>query len=216
MSFGTITGPSSTAQPQALAAVNYFVAIDQLSAHNAPQAHEETVISQPSAFDSAFIPYLPYVPYVLSAILFLVVFSFIVVNKVKNVSNIISVLFLAIIVGGIPSILSYVQHGSRQSVNAGPEEVPRVVAVQRFSVDSVRVTWRTDAKEIGVVKLGEAPFQDQTARVYVSDNQQSIQSHTTDITGLKNNVSYEFEILSGHTWYDNGGSYIKFTFKNSP
>ena len=213
MSFGTIRNHNPTAEPQALAATNYFVAINQLSAHNAPQTQAETAASQPSSFEIMLWPYLPYAPYALSAFLFLVVFSFMIMTKVRSIGNVISALFLAILAGGIPSILNYVQVGSRQSVNAGPEEVPRMVTVQKASSDSVEITWHTDANEIGVVKLGPSPFVDQTAQVYVANNQQSIQSHDAVVSGLTNNGSYEFEILSGHTWYDNGGKCIEFTFR---
>jgi len=213
MLISTLHSISPTAEPQALAATTYFVAINQLSAHNAPETAAETAASQPSAFETWVGPYLPYAPYALSAFLFLVVFSFMIMSKVKSIGNIISALLLAIMAGGIPSILTYVQQGSRQSVNAGPEEVPREVRVQKNSPDSIQVTWHTDANEIGVVKLSPSPFADQTARVYVADNQQSIQSHDAVVSGLKNNGSYEFEILSGHTWYDNGGKYIDFTFR---
>jgi len=216
MSFSTIQNANPTAEPQALAATNYFVAINQLSAHNAPETQAETAVSQPTSLETMLWPYLPYAPYALSAFLFLVVFSFMIMTKVRSIGNIVSALFLAILAGGIPSILNYVQVGSRQSVNAGPEEVPREVRVQKASTDSVAITWHTDANEIGVVKLSPSPFEGQTAQVYVPDNQQSIQSHDAIVSGLANNGSYEFEILSGHTWYDNGGSYIKFTFAKSP
>lgn len=194
-------------------AENYFVTINQLTAHNTVSAHDETAqpIQQPSIFQS-LEPLLPYSPFIVFIFLFIAAFYIQVVNRVRNLKNVTAALVLAIMLASIPTVLTYVGQGSRQTASAGPDEIPREVRVQADTSTAVLISWRTDAKHIGVVKLGPAPFSQKTALVYMTTNdQEEVQMHTIRVDRLKKGTSYEFEILSGTTWYDNAGKYIQFT-----
>ena len=213
-SFDSITTRAPTQEPIASAA-NYFVAINELTAHNAAVTNEETVQpTQQSPLFHSLEPYLPYTPFVLVALLFVIALGIQVINHAKNLKNVSAAFVLALLVAGIPMVLNYVGQGSRQTANAGPDEVPREVRVQPNTSSSVLISWITDAKHIGVVKLGPVPFGEKTAFVYLADNHmEEVQMHTIRVDRLKTGTTYEFEILSGTTWYDNAGNYIQFNFK---
>lgn len=201
----------TTTQPARIA-VKYFVQIQELTAHNTVSASENVVETpRQSSWVTMVEPYAMYAPFVLSGLLFIIAFGMFFMNRVHNWKNVMTAFILALMIAGIPTILTYVGQGSRQTVKAGPEEVPRNVRVAPASPTSVRISWETDAARIGVVRLSKTPFSSQTARVYIADNQTSVRAHSVEIDRLVKHESYEFEILSGTTWYDNGGNYIQFT-----
>jgi len=212
-SFRTISTTAPTQAPLA-SAVNYFVTVSELTAHNTVSAHEEKVQPVPqSPIFHSLEPFFPYAPFVLIALLFVVAFGIQVVNRARNLKNVTTALVLALIVASIPMVLTYISHGSPQTTNAGPDEIPCEVRVKPDTISSVVISWRTDAKHVGVVRFGAAPLAAKTPRVYLANNREEVQIHTVSIGGLKKATTYEFEILSGTTWYDNGGKYIQFTFR---
>lgn len=193
-------------------AAKHFVQIQELTAHNAVSAHEETVEVSTSPLTQSLEPFVGYTPFILFALLFFVAFGMLVVNRAKTLANMTTAFVLAFMAASIPSVLTYVGQGSRQEVRAGPEETPRNVQVLAGSTNSVIVSWETDAERSGLVRLGKAPFTIDSSRAYIANDQLKVRMHSVEIQGLKKNETYEFEILSGSTWYDNGGTYIQFTF----
>ncbi len=189
----------------AYVAANYFVTVSELTAHNTASAHEEVVQLSP------LTPFVPYAPFVISGLLFVIAFGMFFVNRVHNWKNMTTAFVLALMIAGIPAVLTYVGQGTRQTTNAGPEEIPRNIRVAPAGPTSVRILWETDATRVGAVRFSPAPFSSQTARVYLADNQEAVRTHSVQIDVLKRYASYEFEILSGTTWYDNGDKYIRFT-----
>jgi hypothetical protein len=196
-----------------MTASNYYVAINELSAHTTVSTQQNSV--QPVAQSSllhTLSPYLPYLPFVLFAVLFMGAFYIQVVNRVKNLKNVTTSLAIALMLASIPSVLTYISQGGGQTAHAGPDEIPRELRVAKASPTSVFITWKTDAKHIGVVKLGPSPFSDQTSFVYLADNHtEEVQMHSIRVDRLKPGTPYEFKILSGSTWYDNAGKYVQFT-----
>lgn len=190
--------------------VNYFLTIKQLTAHNTASAREQVGAPSPSPLASTLMPFVPYAPFVLSALLFIVAFGILVVNRAKNLKNITIAILIAFISASIPTMISYVGQGSRQTANAGPEEIPRNVKVVPVSPTSVLISWNTDAARVGAVRFSTSPLTSQSARLYLADNQEAVRIHSVQIDSLASQ-SYEFEILSGTTWYDNGGKYLQFT-----
>lgn len=214
MSFGTINSPTARPTSPALAAANYFVTVNELTMHNPAQVQAATVQSSSSAYVASITPFISYVPLILFILLFIIAFGIQVNNGIRNARQVITALFIAIFAGGIPMVLTYVQVGTRQEVNASPEEAPRFVHVERAGATAARITWQTEAARSSAMKLGQAPMTDKDSRIYVGDNQQAVQSHTVAVPGLSDHHTYEFEILSGHTWYDNGGTFIRFVFRS--
>lgn len=207
MSFGTLASPAP-----AQVAVKYFASVAELSAKTEGNTQTQTIQSQsPQLFD-AFDEYLPIAPFVIFGLLFVIAFGIQVANRVKIARSIVTAMTIALFAASIPATLTYLQQGSRQAVNAGPEEVPRNVLVSPGSSDSIVVSWETDAQAIGLVRLGKIPLTADTGRAYLAKDQQKTRTHTVEIKGMVNNQSYEFEIFSGNTWYDNNGAYITFTF----
>lgn len=191
-------------------ATNYFVTVQELTAHNTASA-KETVAPTPTQLETTLTPLLPYAPLVLFTLLFVVAFGLLVINRVKTLKNIGTALLLALVTASIPAIISYVGTGTRQTTNAGPDEIPREVRVRADTPTFVVISWHTDAKHTGVVRFGVAPLTTSTARVYIANDQTEVSDHSIRIGGLKPGKTYEFEILSGTTWYDNSGVPIKFT-----
>ena len=205
MSFGSIPTPA----PQV--AVNYFVAINQLSARSTNTSQEQIIQPTPSPLTNILMPMLPYAPLVLFILLFVAAFGLLVVTRVKNLKNMTTALVLALITASIPTVITYIGQGSRQTALAGPDEIPREVRVSPDSVAYAVISWHTDAKHTGVVRMGPAPLNVQTARIYIANDRTEVTDHSIRIGGLVKGKTYEFEILSGTTWYDNGGKYIQFT-----
>lgn len=201
----------TTAQP-AQVATNYFVQIQALTAHNTVSASERVVSApQQSSFVGMLQPYAMYAPFVISGLLFVIAFGMFFINRIHNWKNITTAFVLALMIAGIPAVLTYVGQGSRQAVKAGPEEIPRNVQVMPAGTTSVLISWQTDAARIGAVQLGKAPLSPVSSRLYLADNRQAVRVHSVQINALERGASYEFELLSGATWYDNGGKYIRFT-----
>jgi len=192
-------------------AVNYFFTIKQLTAHNTASAHEQIVTPSPSPIVDTLLPLAPYAPFVISGLLFVIAFGMFFMNRIHNWKNVTIAVIVALMIAGIPAILTYIGQGSRQTANAGPEEIPRNVRVAPVSPTSVLISWNTDAARVGAVRFGKVPLTSQAARIYVADNQKPANKHTVEINSLVSKQSYEFEILSGVTWYDNNGKYIRFT-----
>jgi hypothetical protein len=192
-------------------AANYFVTVSELTAHNTASAQKDVVVPSLSSMVNTFSPLIPYTPFILVALLFVVAFGILVSNRVRNFKNITTALVFALMVASIPTVITYISQGSRQTAKAGPDEIPRDVRVAADTPSSVLILWRTDATHTGVIRLGAAPLETQTACVYIADNRASVTDHSVRIGELKKGKTYEFEILSGTTWYDNKGSYIRFT-----
>lgn len=203
----------TTAQP-AQVATNYFVQIQALTAHNTVSASERVVgAPRQSSLVSMVEPYAMYAPFVISGLLFVIAFGMFFMDRVHNWKNIITAFVVALMIAGIPTVLTYVGQGSRQAVKAGPEETPRNVRVIPAGTTSVLISWQTDAARIGAVQMGKAPLTSTSSRLYLADNQKPVQVHSVQINSLERGASYEFELLSGATWYDNGGSFIRFTMQ---
>lgn len=193
-------------------ATNYFVSISELSAHNTASAAEVTPPPPVPSVAATLMPILPYAPFVLAALLFAIAFGLMLMDRVKNVKNVMAAFLIAMMVASTPMILNYVQQGGRQEVHAGTDEIPRVLNVRPAPQSSVDITWHTDAKHTGVVKFGASPLYPQNARVYVANDRTELTDHSIRIGGLKKGTVYKFEILSGTTWFDNNGQPIQFTY----
>jgi hypothetical protein len=213
----TVT-PKPSAKPTSmpLAAANYFVTVNQLSARNAPQTSEELAQTKTVVSTSSLAPYMPFASLALFILLFVAAFGIQVTNGVRNARHVITAFTIALFAASIPLILSYIQLGTGQTVRAGPEEIPRNVRVIQLSKNSSRISWNTDAPRIGVVRIGEVPMTEINSRIVVANERQSVQEHIVDVPGLMDGHRYEFEILSGHTWYDNNGRFIQFLFRSHP
>lgn len=211
-SFGSISTPAPANTSVAIA-TNYFVSINELSARTTASTQEEVVQPTPSMISQSLEPFFPYTPFILTAVLFIAAFGILIVNRTKSLKNLTTALLLALMTASIPTVISYIGTGSRQAVNAGPDEIPREVRVTPDTPSFVIISWKTDAKHTGVVRFGAAPLSNQTARVYIANDRTEVTDHSIRIGGLTKGKTYEFEILSGTTWYDNGGTYIQFTQK---
>lgn len=205
MSFGSITNPAP------IAAVNYFVTINQLSARN---TQDVATIQEgsPTQYPQWVDEMIPYTPFILFSALFIAAFGIQVVNRVKTVRSIITAFFIAIFAASIPATLTYIEQGSRQQVKAGPQEVPREIRVSPKSADSILIEWKTDAEHLGMVRIGTKPLTEETGRAYVADNKQKTRVHSVEVPKLIKGETYELEIYSGRAWYDDNGKYIQFTF----
>src|SRR3989344_1016938 len=212
MSFVITTPPTPMTTPHPLAAVNYYVTINQLSARNAPEAKEEIVAYPQVPFGDMLVPLIPYAPVFLFVLLFTVAFGMQVVNKIRRARHMMVAILIAFFAASIPTVLNYVQQGTRQEARAGPEEVPRQVRVAPQSPGSVVISWETDAPRVGVVRFGKKPLTNASGRVYIGNDQMSVRMHSVQIDTLTKKQPYQFEIMSGNTWYDNNGKYIEFTY----
>jgi hypothetical protein len=207
------TTPVPTQAPY-VSAANYFVTINELTAHNTGSIQEKTVQpTRQSPYLHSLEQYLPYTPVVLVAFLFIVAFGIQMINRLRTYKYVLSALVLVLMLASISVVLTYIGQVNQQITNAGPDEIPREVRVQKESLSSVLISWRTDANHIGVVKLGPAPLTEEHAFVYLASNHtEEVQIHEIRVERLKPGTTYEFEILSGKTWYDDGGKFIQFTF----
>ncbi len=204
MSFGSISSPVAT---------NYLLTINQLSARNAPVTAEEVQETKQLQQFSTISSLASFSPIIISIVLFVSTFIFLMMRQLKNFKNISMAVGIALFAACIPTVMNMSQGGVHQNVRAGPEEVPREIRVEKIDASAVQIRWLTDAVKIGSVRMRQKGQGETQYRVHVGDDQQAIKQHSVNITNLKKNQSYEFEILSGSTWYDNAGETLSFTFK---
>lgn len=192
-------------------AVNYFVSIDQLTAHNTVKAEESTRLPSQASTVATMGQFSPFMPFVLFGLLFCIALGIQLTNRFRDSKHILMSVLISFAVASIPAMLAYVGEGGRQQVTASPQEIPKHVVVQRRDATSVFVTWNTDAPTIGVIRLWGTPPVD-GGRLFVANKQAEAGEHTVLIDGLTGKNEYQFQILSGTTWYDNNGQNIRFTF----
>ncbi len=194
-------------------AVNYLVSVNQLSAQIAPNAIEEQIQVLPKPFSDIISPFLPYTPFLLFIILFIAAFSMQVMSAVKNSKNLIVTILLSLFAASIPTALSYIENGSRQNVNASPETTPRMVQVQPVGTNGVQISWTTDADTLSIVKFAKRPLTESNGYIHMAKNSTKEKIHSVTIEKLMKNQMYQFEILSGSSWYNNSGAPVEFVFK---
>ncbi len=194
-------------------AVNYLLTINQLSARNAPVTREETKETKQLSTFGEYSQYAVYVPFILSGLIFLGIFIFQMIQRVKNLKNISVALVIAMFAASIPTVLSMMQSNVQQSVKASPEEIPKELRVKSIPTDSAIISWTTGAVVMGSVRIREFTNEKTQPRVFVGDRQIAVSNHSVTVTGLKQNHQYELEILSGRIWYDDGGKLIQFIYK---
>jgi hypothetical protein len=209
--FGTISSPTPTSAQSSSIVENYFVQIDQLSAHNTVSAHEKVASSPRPLLSGPVGQLLPYTPFILFALLFVIAFGILVMNRAKTLRNMTTALLLAIMAASIPTVISYIGMGTQQAVKAGPEEIPRNVVVKSGGLSSVVISWTTDAARTGAVRFDKKPLSPATAITYIANAQATVHVHSVSVDHIVRGQTYEFEILSGTRWYDNNGAYIQFT-----
>lgn len=192
--------------------VSHLITVRELTEKVSAAPASET-IEQAQQLPSWLSEFFPYAPYVLSFALFVGVFGVMIMHRVKSFKNIALALLLALFAAGTPAILSYAQLGGGQVTHAGPREQPTDVTVQKISETEAQVNWQTQRTTLGLVRYSEAPFTGVGARMVFGNDQEEVSSHVAKLTALERGQTYELEILSGDTWYDNSGSPIRFVFE---
>lgn len=213
MQLATGIAPIKNQAPGSEVALNYLVTINQLSAHNAPNIVEEQVQVLPMPVSKMVSPILPYTPYILFIVLFVAAFSLQVMNVMRSSKNMIVTILLALFAASIPTALNYIENGSRQNVNASPEETPRMIQVQGAGPNSIRISWTTDAEKLSIVKMAKKPLTETNGYIYMGQGSTHVKQHSVTIEKLARNQAYQMEILSGSSWYDNAGVPVEFVFK---
>ncbi len=109
----------------------------------------------------------------------------------------------------VPLVFRSYQEHTQTVSQAGPDEIPRDVIVSQTGVTSAVVTWKTDAKKLGAVRLSLAPFNETSSRVIIGDSGKMTTSHTVNLVGLTSGTPYDLEVLSGVRWYEDNGRPLK-------
>ncbi len=201
-------------QTLAKAQIGYYQELIFLS----PKAEAATgQITKSAVTDTAPVPvlapYMMYLPFVVFFLLFIGVFAMQIVNKVKSARQIMMAFLFALVTAGTPFIVTMLNMGIVFQAKAGPDEIPRNIRIISQSPESLRVIWSTDAKKIGSVKVKDMSHTPYTERIIIGNFGEQVQDHLVNIDGVPRGASYEMEIFSGTTWYDNQGKPIQIQLK---
>ncbi len=149
-----------------------------------------------------------WLPLVIFILLFISASGILLSQKIKNWKKSAVLFLLAFFIAGIPFAISSIREGFSTTTKASPDETPRSVVVREFKQGSVVVSWETDKKGIGAVRYWPDTV---PSEAVVKIEHISTQKHTVVLTGLSAGASYELEIVSGKSWYDNHGVPVRFT-----
>jgi len=195
-------------------ASNYFVLIDELSARNVSQNSKTEVQASPVLpVNDPFFTFAPYGVAGIAIVLFIIAFGIQLNKSIHKSRQMMMAIIIAVFAACIPSVLTYVNQGTRQDTHAGPEYTPRNVRVVKIKPASIAIDWVTDVPVYTMIRLGPAPLGGALARLYRDTAEIKTTEHSVTVDGLKYAIPYEFEIYSGNIWYDNAGEYIQFTLK---
>lgn len=197
--------PRSAAQVVA----SYYATVSELTnAEKMNQTSQATQSEEPARETSL----LPLTPFVITAVLFLAVLVLWSIRKAKSTKLMVATLVLVLFAASIPSVLKYVQTGSRQQTNATLSPIPRNIVIAQASASSVSVSWTTEKVSIGAVRFAATPLSLYTTTIVVADGGKLVSTHNAILNKLQNGKTYGVEILSGTEWFNTNGDPVHFTF----
>ncbi|MFC1626593.1 fibronectin type III domain-containing protein [Patescibacteria group bacterium] len=176
-------------------------------------AAQETIESMPEEVSvyPEFSSFAVFAPFFLFFGIFIGAFGMLFMSRTRNFKNVFTSAVIALFAATIPTLMTVMNdQNSLYVTKAGPDETPRNVRVVHQSPTSALVLWETDAKHIGAVKLSPVPFNDDTTSIINGDFGKTVTHHTVTLDNLKHGTAYDFVILSGSQWFDNGGAPLQF------
>ncbi len=160
-----------------------------------------------------FSDYTIYGPIFLFFAIFFLLFVILIVNRTRNLRRIFTSLIIAIVGASIPAALSVISNrSSLTQTKAGPDDIPRNVAVAELHHGKVAISWQTGAPRSGAVRISESPLRIANSRIFVSENGTIRTDHRVVVGELAKGKQYDFMILSGTEWYGLGNAPVTFTY----
>lgn len=151
-------------------------------------------------------------PIIIFILLFIAAFGIQIVGRILNRKQIISALVIALMFASIPTVLNSLQNGVRFIQYASPDEIPKNVKVKQSGVNSVLISWQTDAEKIGGVRIAPNPYSREKQKFYIADYGKIQKIHQVEIGRLDKGL-YMFEIFSGTSWFNIDGNFLQFEIK---
>ncbi len=186
---------------------DYYLNIMALTPKEQVQAQATDQASQIPSVASYFV----WAPMAVFIMLFIAVFGLMIAGKVMTFKRTVSAMMLALVLAAIPYITGQINTGFSTSTKAGPEEFPKNVEIKRLTPSSATVVWMTDVALTGAVRYGATPLDELMTKVLIADSGQKTTIHTVELSGLVPGKTYDLEIFSGKTWYNNSGTNLQFT-----
>lgn len=200
-----------TAADTASDAGNYYLNVFALS----PKVGEEYPEQQTESeipLSPTLSPLVVYAPFFLFFALFTGAFGIQLLTRAWNLRHTMTAFVIALFAASIPFVLTSVRDGVGTQTKAGPDDIPRRVRVIEGTKDNVLVVWQTGGERVGAVRYGPAPLDEKTSSLVIGDLGNTVEIHTVKLEPLKTRQSYEFEIFSGTSWYDDNGKPLQFRF----
>jgi hypothetical protein len=155
-------------------------------------------------------PLVVYAPFFLFFALFIGAFGIQVITRSWNMRRTVMAFIIALFAASVPFVLTSVRDGVGVGAKAGPDDIPRNVRVVKGTDESALVVWQTGGARVGAVRFGPAPIDEKTRDIAIGDLGNIVTIHTVKLDPLKAGQTYEFEILSGTSWYDDNGKPLRF------
>jgi hypothetical protein len=125
---------------------------------------------------------------------------------------------ILILIGGLIAGVILVNMRQGLESQAGPTESPKNIKISNRGSTTVSVSWTTDVPLTGLIKYSEDPSKITTpagdARDQISGTSQGYTNHSINVTGLGDNKTYYFLIVSGSGTYDDNGK--PFSVRTTP
>jgi len=151
-------------------------------------------------------------PFIIFLIIFVSAFGIQIINRILSRKQIISALVIALMLASIPTILNSIRSGVRFTQYASPDETPINLKVEMITTGSIAVTWQTNIPKTGGLKIAPYPLKESDMKFYIANEGKTTINHQVKLENLDRR-SYVFEILSGTSWYNHNGSYLRFDIR---
>lgn len=168
---------------------------------------------QDSGYGWLYSPYLYYVVGIAFVVFLAGAIIIQALHKLLDLKRLIGTFVLALFISSIPLAMRTSLEATRYVIKAAPDDLPRQIEIEQVAQTVVNVRWKTQDKKLGSIRISEAPFSESTSWLVIANAGIPMTSHEVHIEGLHKQKTYEFEILSGKTWYNHNGQPIRLTLE---
>lgn len=143
--------------------------------------------------------------FIFSAVL-LVGMVILLVTRTNNLNKTLIVISIAFLTSIIPLGLRSLNRETQVTSQAASVNTPHSLIIDQVTQDGFNLSWQTDTPSVGTIRLKARDEPPALKRILTEDSNIEIKTHFIGILGLMPGTVYEFEILSGDTWYGKGAS----------
>lgn len=189
---------------------NHLTNIKTLTPKGANHELVSQAITDNQGYGFLFSPLLIYGLVILFLFLFLGAIVVQIIYRVFDWKKTGMSLVAALLIASSPLLVRTVLQTTSIESQASPDEMPKNVSINQEGQNVIVITWETQVPKIGMIRFGTAPLTEGYGKTAISNNGQKTTQHQIILEKLQRGIDYEFDILSGSTWYSNDGQSLRF------